>query len=425
MIDFSDIQTEQGFLGYLVTKPDAIAGYLDLPIEVFTDKTHVEIFSTMLLYYREGSSFTPKTLAASLPTGWNVDMPKYVWQLAKSTLNLPGEREELCNTLKELYKKRRLHEKLELARDALVKAPTADETVQEILEFMSEVEFGKDRLRVKSVQDIFESVRAEIASPPQAISSGINALDNLMQGGFLRGKSYSISARKKVGKTALLGQIAVNISASGERVLYIALEMGSNQIMHRMLGRSMQENPIAFMTERKNTADFANKFSKAIRSFPDKLRFVDGAGLSFDELKALLTREKNRIDCFVLDYWQLVGGKPKNKSTSEHLDEIAQWLSDFARRNNILNITATQINQEGNTRGSEGIRLAYDMTMVIHKADYSLLPEQEGNGRWIEMTDTRYTPFNDAGDANEPAIYLNPLGVFFYDADMEAYKQCG
>ena len=97
--------------------------------------------------------------------------------------------------------------------------------------------------------------------------------------------------------------------------------------------------------------------------------YEDAPGLTFDGLKDMVSRAvaKGKIKGYILDYWQLVGGKPKNKNTAEHLDEVAQWIADFARKHNIFAVVAAQINQEGNTRGGEGIRLAFDQVYQINR----------------------------------------------------------
>jgi len=409
---YIDLEAEFNLLGHLMAIPQQMASYLDLPTEVFTSEITQDAFVILRDAFMNGNKLTISTITPRLK-GDKEQNSQTLKTMMRSALNFDAGIS--ADSLRTLYKKRKLAEKLELATVSLEEKATADDAVQDILDFMSELESGKDRLRVKGVDEIFNTVTNMLDNPLPTLKSGLGELDRVLRGGFIKGKSYSISARKKVGKTALLGQLAVNLANMGQRVLYIALEMGSEQIMHRMLARSMQINPVDFLNEEGQKAGFKDNYQRAAQVFPKTLRFIDGAGMSFDELKALLVKESRRIDCFVLDYWQLVGGKQKNKSTSEHLDDIAQWLSDYARRNNLLNITATQINQEGNTRGSEGIRLAYDMTMIVHVNEDAPRPDLIGLGRWIEMTDTRYTPFQDAGDENTPAIYLNPQGVFFYD----------
>jgi replicative DNA helicase len=405
-MNYTDVDSELDLLGNLVLFPDNITSYLDLHDDVFTDPFTKELFGILKKGFYEGVKLTPQAIADLMTTDKSISVPAIKNMMR---LSVQGVHDISASSLRVMFKKRKLAEQLEMALARLSDKPTADDALQDILDFMSDVELGKDRLRIKSVSEVFQNIQDNIKTPAPTIRSGLFALDKILEGGFIKGKSYSIAARKKVGKTALLGQIAVNVAKEEKRVLYIALEMGSEQIMHRMLSRFMEVNPVSFLTDTSHSQHFQEKFTQATRDFPKTLKFIDGAGMGFDELKALLTKEAGKIDCFILDYWQLVGGKQKNKSTSEHLDDIAQWLSDFARRNNILNITATQINQDGNTRGSEGIRLAYDMTMIVHKE------EHDEYGRWIEMTDTRYTPFNNAGSKDMPVIMLNPKGVFFYD----------
>ena len=98
-----------------------------------------------------------------------------------------------------------------------------------------------------------------------------------------------------------------------------------------------------------------------------------------------------KITGIIFDYWQLVSGKDKRKSTAEHLDEVAQWIADYCRRGILWSIVMGQINQEGNTRGGEGMRLAFDQVYQIHRPD---LGKSE---TWIAMMETRYT-------ASEPGL---------------------
>jgi len=87
---------------------------------------------------------------------------------------------------------------------------------------------------------------------------------------------------------------------------------------------------------------------------------------------------------------------------------VAQFIADFGRTYNIWTLTFAQINQEGNTRGGEGIRLAFDQLYELHREN---LAESYA---WLEMMETRYTPWlNPYGDKDNPTLFMNERGPFY------------
>jgi replicative DNA helicase len=240
----------------------------------------------------------------------------------------------------------------------------------------------------------------------QPFSTGIAALDECMGGGLFPRKSYGFAARKKVGKTILAATLSYNLAQQGIKHLFIAGEMGSDEIQERILARSINEYPATLRAS--GDTNVLQKISNAAAADNGFMIYQDAPGLTFDDLKRYISAaiHKDNITGFILDYWQLVGGKPKNKSTAEHLDEVAQWVSDFCRQKGLWSITFAQINQEGNTRGSEGLRLAFDQVYTLNRENGCL----EG---WIGMLETRYTQWKDIGSENSPGIVLRERGLYF------------
>ena len=78
----------------------------------------------------------------------------------------------------------------------------------------------------------------------ERISSGIKALDNMLEGkGYYRGSTVLISGTAGVGKTSIAAHFADAACKRGERVLYFCFEESPNQLMRNMLsiGKNLEQ----------------------------------------------------------------------------------------------------------------------------------------------------------------------------------------
>lgn len=60
-------------------------------------------------------------------------------------------------------------------------------------------------------------------SPPARLSTGVEGLDRILKGGFLRGGSYLLEGPSGVGKTVLANQLAFHHASTGGRTIYMSL----------------------------------------------------------------------------------------------------------------------------------------------------------------------------------------------------------
>ena len=76
------------------------------------------------------------------------------------------------------------------------------------------------------------------------ISSGITALDNMLEGkGYYRGSTVLVSGTAGVGKTSIAAHFAEAACKRGERVLYFCFEESPNQMMRNMLSIGIYLEP--------------------------------------------------------------------------------------------------------------------------------------------------------------------------------------
>ncbi len=251
----------------------------------------------------------------------------------------------------------------------------------------------------------------DLKSDTKPYPTRYNKLDTAMMGGLYPGKSYGFAARKKTGKTILAGSISHNLNEKGVRHLFICGEMSPTEVHKRTLGRLLNVKSGAFYGKQSDNIGLQKGIAEIAVASKRNTIYKNAPGLTFEDLKryVLLARMQKKITGFILDYWQLVGGKRKGQSTAEHLDEVAQWIADTCRKYDLWSIVMAQINQEGNTRGSEGIHLAFDQVYDLRAPD-----DDAGRAeRWLDMSGTRYTPWRSVGSATNPGFYLNEYGPHF------------
>jgi replicative DNA helicase len=269
---------------------------------------------------------------------------------------------------------------------------------------------------------VIEDILADLKNVSKPFSTGLRKLDEAMGAGMFPGKSYGFAARKKVGKTILAGTISCNLSMNRVKHLFICGEMSPKEIHQRTLSRLTDSFPSAFRSEYGQSGEFMAKVAEAARLSTRSTLYHNAPGISFQELRRVLATAVYRhgIKGFILDYWQLVGGKRNGQSTAEHLDEVAQWIADFCRKHGIWSVTMAQLNQGGNTRGGEGVRLAFDQVYALRgmippdaKTDDEVEEDLAYPYRWVEMLDTRYTAWNNIGTKATPGLRLEEKGPYF------------
>ena len=195
--------------------------------------------------------------------------------------------------------------------------------------------------------------------------------------------------------------------------LFVAAEMGAKEIHERCLARALNCSPDDFSNESGHCPEFQRKIADLAATAKDGVIYQDAPGLTFDDLRRYVSSavHTHKIEGVIIDYWQLVGGRGKNRSEAAHLDEVAQRIADFGRKNGVWSITMAQINQEGNTRGGEGIRLAFDQ--VYHLKGMGQDEDISLPQRWLQMLDTRYTAWKNVGDNASPGFLVNGNGPYF------------
>lgn len=262
---------------------------------------------------------------------------------------------------------------------------------------------------IESKWEVMERVAHYVDQPVRHFSTGLDGLDNLLGGGLFAGKLYAIAARKKAGKTALLGTISAALNAAGNTHGFMTLEVTPLEIEMRHAARKLNTSPINIMRGVKaHNPVNGEMISRLAPSTENATFYSQKPGASLDQVVrfALACQRRHHCGGIIVDYWQLITGKSGAETEEWHLRRVAQSLADLSRRLGIWILTAVQLNQEGNSRGGEGIKLACDGYLSMHR-------EPGQNGAWLDLEECRYAPSGNLGNATMPGLILRPNGPYF------------
>lgn len=419
-----NIEAEQAVIGHLMANNRAISSLDGLSAEAFYEPLHQRIFGVMVDKIRMGEWVTPVTLKNFFEqdgTLEEVGGQKYLARLLACGALVMNFRDN-ARVVLDCYRRREIiatcMATMVQARSFEIDSP-AEEIAARSISALRDIASDVVGRKFKSEQTVTIELLDDLKDRKDAISTGIKAIDDCMEGGMYPGHCYGFAARKKVGKTIMASTVSFNLARAGIRHLFICAEMGAKRIHERNLARHLKVFPSAFRGNRKNDPNFLVKISDFAVKCSEAMWMVDTPTLTFDELKTIISVgiAKYRIQGFFLDYLQLVGGKQRSESEAQHLGNVAQWIANIAREHNIFAFVTAQINQEGNIRGGESIRQAFDQVYQIHR------PDVQDPGVWVEMMDTRYTAWMDIGSDKNPGLWLNPKGPHFQETPIYPIRE--
>lgn len=206
------------------------------------------------------------------------------------------------------------------------------------------------------------------------LSTGFPQLDE-KTGGMRKGEFWVIGAKTSVGKSVMMLQIAQNAIKDGKKVAIFTLEMGADEVVGRMIacGNSI---PIGEITQPRHVSKMnIDKIRKAALDLSQTdLMICDNADLSIDAISGHCQRiqETTGLDLVVIDYLQLISTpKMRGQSREQEVAQISRACKQLAKRLKCPVLTATQLNEAGQSRESRAIE---------HDADcvFFILPNDNG-----------------------------------------------
>jgi replicative DNA helicase len=277
-------------------------------------------------------------------------------------------------------------------------------TAQELLESAERKIFSiaEDQIRgetlelkdvVKQAMDLI-AVRADSGGHAvTGLATGLIDLDDIT-GGFHAGQLIIVAARPSMGKTALALNICdhagINIKVP---VLFVSLEMGSQEIGERLLCARSRVDGHKLRTGLGMGMRELTQLSKAYKELSEngEIYIDDTPARNMMQIAASARRIKRRrkIGLLMVDYIQLVDSDDTRDSRQEQIAKISRRLKTLARELSVPIVALSQLNRAVESREDKRPRMAdlresgaieqdADMVLLLHRPEQYDANDQPG-----------------------------------------------
>lgn len=393
-------EAEKSVLGSMLLDKDAVINVAGILIpEFFYEEKHMQIYAAIVELFEEGLPIDLVTITDKLKNKKQlkkVGGRAYLTDLV-SFVPTSAHAEEYAKIVKGNAMRRKL-----ISTSARIAEFAFNEeiTVQDVMDKSEQMLFGVAEQGITTnfvhIKDLLKDAyeRAERADKNEAalgVSTGFKDLDSLL-GGFQPSDLIILAARPSVGKTSLsLDFLRHAAIAQKKKCAYFSLEMGTTQIIDRLVGMQASIPFWELRTGRLNDEKFL-KLADAMGVLSEADIFIDDKpGQTINEVRTKARRLalERGVDVIMVDYLQLMRAETKEGRTQE-VSLISQGLKNIARELKVPVIALSQLSraiEQRNTRRpqlsdlreSGSIEQDADVVMFIDREE-SWNPDTERKG---------------------------------------------
>ncbi|MGW8180553.1 MAG: replicative DNA helicase, partial [bacterium] len=231
------------------------------------------------------------------------------------------------------------------------------------------------------------------------VPTGFNDLDHMLSG-LRRAAMIILGARPAMGKSALAANIATNVAIDqGLPVLYFSLEMGTDEIMQRILA-SRAHTTLNYRDGRFQLSnDDWVRINTAAREIDASPLIVDSdATITVQGIGARARKARahyGQLGLVVVDYLQLMTGHDKYESRQQEVSEISRRLKILSVELDAPILALSQLSRslEGrqdkrpmlsDLRESGSLEQDADVVMFLYRdSEYNPESEEQGTAELI------------------------------------------
>jgi replicative DNA helicase len=352
-----NLDAEQSVLGAMLESKEAIANVVEVVhAEDFYKPAHVEIYEAILALYGRGEIPDAITCAEELSRRGSLDRiggKPYIYSLLEAypTASSAGY---YARIVEEHSLLRRLIDAGNKVQEIGFSIP---ENVAEGIDQAEELiyEVGNRRLRDeiqpirKLLTENMEAIETlyERGENVTGLASGFPDLDE-MTAGFQPSNLVIIAARPSMGKSSLIGDMALHAALHQRApVVIFSLEMSRHELVQRFLSSEARVDSQRIRRGSLQEQDWT-RLSSALGRLAEAPIFIDdSANVTLMEIRAKCRRLKAKVGLglIIVDYLQLMQSPRKSENRQQEVSEISRALKILARELEVPVICASQLNR--------------------------------------------------------------------------------
>jgi KaiC/GvpD/RAD55 family RecA-like ATPase len=234
------------------------------------------------------------------------------------------------------------------------------------------------------------------------VSTGIPALDPLIEGGFPAGKSYLITGEPGTGKSIFCMRFLLRGLAEGEKGVYVAVDEKPADVVEQALSLGWDLSP--YIEKKQLLILDASPYFTA-RMGAGKEKEVDVAKTVADLASYVKRMAATRV---VIDpVGPLIGSGGSAAHVQEHARMLVHSLQDHLATTNLLTSYRVPATKEENKHGAEEFLVAGVIVLRVASANnrfFRTLLVQKMRGTALELVEHEFTIAKEKGIILYPSL---------------------
>ncbi len=262
-----------------------------------------------------------------------------------------------------------------LASGRFAEAADSDEaidTAKKVLDALQAAVAGPRRASTgkHAVDEFSDKLQADHAAGDYpGRECGIHMLDEI-SGGMKPGEFWVAGGRPSRGKSVLLLQVTSAFIRRNEPVAVFSLEMMEHEIVGRLVSCMGRVDYGGIVQPKKLTAHDLRMIQTTAGTIAKAPLWIDAsAGQSIETITTEAQRIRDShgsLALVVVDYLQLIrGGRNRSETREEEVARVSGSLKQLAKQLQCPVLSATQLNEAGQTRESRAIEQDADCVLFI------------------------------------------------------------
>lgn len=197
---------------------------------------------------------------------------------------------------------------------------------------------------------VLDGIQARHDGDDDFTPTGIDALDDKLNGGMRAGNVVVIAARPSMGKTALALSIADHVGATEKKTVgVLSMEMPKDEVQNRRVSmRSHVPFHKILRPERLNDHEWSQITAgvEALRQVPVYVSDQTSLTMSQVRAKARKLKRSKGLALLVVDYIGLMEGSDRKANRATQLGEVSRGMKALAKELGVCILLLAQLNRE-------------------------------------------------------------------------------